>query len=212
MMKTKYLMLSVLFACTSMIVFAQSKTDTIKVWGNCETCKGKIEKAAMAARASAAEWSDETKLLVVSYDVSKTSNLDIQKKIASVGYDTQDVKATEAAYKKLDKCCQYKRPAQDTSGMKDMHGMHNKMGTDCMTIMSKTKNMNCSKEDCCSAECCDGNGCKNVSSCSPCSDANDCCKTKFGKGYYYIGSSCTIKIRTEPTVALNNANANCCKS
>src|SRR5215216_4383624 len=100
-MKTKYLMLSFLFACTSMIVFAQSKTDTIKVWGNCETCKGKIEKAAIAAGAATADWNDETKSLVVSYDASKTSNIDIQKKIASAGYDAQDVKATEAAYKKL---------------------------------------------------------------------------------------------------------------
>ena len=206
-------MLSFLFVCTSMIVLAQSKTDTIKVWGNCETCKDKIEKAAMTAGATAAEWNDETKLLVVSYDASKTSNIDIQKKIASLGYDTQDVKATEAAYKKLDKCCQYNRLTQDTSGMQTMHGMNNKMGNmNCMAMMSETKNMNCSKDDCCNSECCGNNGCKDVSSCSSCSDANDCCKTKFGKGYYYIGSSCTIKKRTEPTVIVNNATVNCCKS
>jgi mercuric ion binding protein len=210
-MKTKCLMLSILFACTSMIVLAQSKTDTIKVWGNCETCKGKIEKAAIAAGASAAEWNDETKLLVVSYDASKTSNLDIQGKIASAGYDTQDAKATEAAYKKLEKCCQYKRPAQDTSSMKDMHGMQ-QMRTDCMAMMSRTKNMNCSKDDCRNAECYGGSRCKDASSCSSCNDANDCCKTKFGKGYNYIGSSCTTKKTTGSTVVLSTATANCCKS
>ena len=102
-MKTKYLMLSLLFACASMITFAQAKTDTVKVWGNCETCKNKIEKAATDAGAASANWNDKTKLLVVSYDASKTSNNDIQKKIASVGYDTQDEKAPDAAYNGLEK-------------------------------------------------------------------------------------------------------------
>jgi hypothetical protein len=51
----------------------------------------------------------------VNYDAAKTSSLDIQKSIAAVGYDTQDVKADDAAYKKLPKCCQYKRetPGKD---------------------------------------------------------------------------------------------------
>ncbi len=120
-MKTKYGILSLLFVCFSIVTFAQSKTDSIKEWGNCETCKGKIEKAAKVAGAASANWSETSKMLVVSYDRSKTSNLDIQKKIASVGYDTQDVKATEESYKKLDKCCQYKRKAavQDSLSIKE---------------------------------------------------------------------------------------------
>jgi mercuric ion binding protein len=201
-MKTKYLMLSILFACISLISFAQSKTDTIKVWGNCEMCKSKIEKAAMAAGAESAEWSENTKQLIVSYDASKTSDSGIQKKIAAVGYDTQDVKAVDAAYKKLDKCCQYKRQdntSKDTGEMKDMHGMN---GT-CCNSDSFCKTENCNSAD---ANC--------GKDCSSCSNTNDCCKPQFGKGYYYIGSSCAILKRVTPTVVItgntNSAQVKCC--
>jgi hypothetical protein len=110
-MKVKYfLMAAFSFCCLN--VFAQTKTDTVKVWGSCEECKGKIEKAAKKAGAASADWNDETYLLVVNYNSDKTSALAIQKSIAAVGYDTQDVKADDAAYKKLPKCCQYKREEQ----------------------------------------------------------------------------------------------------
>ena len=115
-MKSKFGILAVIFSFVSVCSFAQAKTDTIKVWGNCEMCKGHIENAAKDAGATTASWSEVKKLLVVSYDTTATSNMDIQKKIAAAGYDTQDVKAEEASYKKLDKCCQYKRPEQKSSG------------------------------------------------------------------------------------------------
>jgi hypothetical protein len=38
--------------------------------------------------------------------------MNIEKEIAAVGYDTQDVKATDDAYHKLPKCCQYEREAK----------------------------------------------------------------------------------------------------
>ena len=107
-MKLKYVLLTALSFCSASL-FAQTKTDTVKVWGNCEECKNKIEKGAHKGGAVSADWSDETYLLVVNYDASKTSALDIQKEIAAVGYDTQDVKADDAAYKKLPKCCRYDR-------------------------------------------------------------------------------------------------------
>ena len=97
-------------------LFAQSKTDTVKVWGNCDECKDKIEKAAMKGGAVSAEWNEENYLLVINYNTDKTSPVDIEKEIASVGYDTQDVKASDDAYNKLPKCCQYKR--DEGSGVK----------------------------------------------------------------------------------------------
>ncbi len=109
-MKTlKLLVLCSALTLISVNSFAQSKSDTIKVYGNCDHCKEHIEKAATTAGATDANWSDETLLLVVNYDASKTNNLNIQKSIASFGYDTQDVKASDDAYKKLDKCCRYDR-------------------------------------------------------------------------------------------------------
>ena len=40
-MKLKCVLLAVMSVC-SVSLFAQSKTDTVKVWGNCEECKNKI--------------------------------------------------------------------------------------------------------------------------------------------------------------------------
>jgi mercuric ion binding protein len=209
-MKTKYLMLSLLFACPSMIIFAQAKTDTIKVCGNCGTCKNKIERAATEAGATSADWNSKTKLLVVSYDASKTSNMDIQKKIASVGYDTQDEKAPDAAYNSLEKCCQYKRGNADTTGVKDMKGM-NMSGTNCMAMMSNTKHMDCTTENCCNNECSGNNSCKDAALCTSPNATSDCCKTKFGKGYYYIGSSCAIEKRIGGITISSNNGTKCCK-
>jgi mercuric ion binding protein len=88
---------------------ATTKTETIKVWGNCSTCKAKIEKAAKADGVSKASWDTDSKLLTLVYDPSKVKSDDIQKKIAAVGYDTEKFKGDDKAYAKLDACCQYDR-------------------------------------------------------------------------------------------------------
>ena len=95
----------VMLAC--MTSFAQTKTEKIKVSGNCGSCEKHIETAAKQAGASKATWDRDTKILTVSYDVSKTSNDAIQKKVASVGYDTEKYVGDAKAYKGLDECCQY---------------------------------------------------------------------------------------------------------
>ncbi len=87
--------------------YAQSKTETIKVSGNCGTCEKHIETAAKQAGAKTAKWDKKTKVLTVTYDESKTSNDKIQQKIAAVGYDTEKYAGDEKAYKALDECCQY---------------------------------------------------------------------------------------------------------
>jgi len=113
-MKTQVsFLLSFLFLAT--FSFAQTadgpKTEKIKVWGNCDMCKSKIEKAAKAGGASYALWNEDAKLLTVKYTPSKTTSQKIQEKVAAAGYDTQDVTATDEAYKKLPDCCQYDRKA-----------------------------------------------------------------------------------------------------
>jgi len=87
--------------------FAQAKTETIKVSGNCSSCQKHIEIAAKSAGAEKAIWDKKTKVLTITYDASKTSNDAIQKKVASVGYDTEKYPGDEKAYKALDECCQY---------------------------------------------------------------------------------------------------------
>lgn len=203
-MKTKYFLLTMLLVSISAISFARSSSDTIKVWGNCDICKGKIEKAAKAAGAESADWNPETKMLTVSYDESKTSRLDIEKKIASVGYDTQDIKASNGAYNKLDRCCQYKRDTT-SKGMDDMKDMKDMKGSNGMNNMGGMKcgmkDMNSSNAACCK----DVAACGNSKDCTPdmqcckdkekgCTSCKDtgCCKTALGKGYNNIGSSCVI--------------------
>lgn len=85
------------------------KTDSMKVNGMCGMCKKTIEKNAIAAGASVANWDKKTKFLQVSYDPAVTNPIKIQTAVASAGYDTRDVKASDSAYFKLEECCQYDR-------------------------------------------------------------------------------------------------------
>ena len=90
------------------VLHAQDSAS-FKVFGNCESCKSRIEKAAKAAGATKADWSEDTKLIAVSFDASKTSADKIQQKIAAVGHDTEKYKSLENAYNKLPGCCKYER-------------------------------------------------------------------------------------------------------
>src|ERR1700754_797806 len=96
--------ISLAFVSTS---FAQDKTETIPVSGNCGMCKNNIEKAAKKAGATSADWNTESKILTVKYNSTATNAAKIQQGIAAVGYDTRDFKTTDAAYEKLHACCKY---------------------------------------------------------------------------------------------------------
>lgn len=86
-----------------------SKTETIKVWGNCGMCKTTIEKAAKSAGAKKAAWDADSKELKVTYSEKKSSSAKIQEAIANSGYDTQDFTAIKSAYDNLHGCCKYDR-------------------------------------------------------------------------------------------------------
>ena len=85
-----------------------TKTETLKVSGNCEMCKARIEKAAKLDGVSKAEWSTKTKMLAVTFDPAKTNMEQVGKKVAAAGHDTEKVKATDAVYDKLPGCCKYR--------------------------------------------------------------------------------------------------------
>ncbi len=109
---------SLLLLC--LFSFAQTKTqsaktESIKVWGNCDMCKSHIEKAAKAGGASYAVWNPDTKLLTVKYASFKTNGIKIQQKVAAAGYDTKDYTGDAKAYEDLDECCQYERKAIETA-------------------------------------------------------------------------------------------------
>ena len=98
-----------LFAQTTSGIPANHKTETFKVWGNCDMCKARIEKAVKSDGVTAADWNTKTKLLAVTFDPSKTNVDALSKKLASVGHDTEKYKATQEVYEKLPGCCQYER-------------------------------------------------------------------------------------------------------
>jgi periplasmic mercuric ion binding protein len=86
-----------------------AKTETFKVWGNCDLCKARIEKAVKVEGVTSADWSTKTKLLTVTFDPSKTGKDALSKIIALAGHDTEKFKTTETVYSNLPGCCQYER-------------------------------------------------------------------------------------------------------
>jgi len=88
---------------------AATKTETFKVWGQCEMCKSRIEKTAKAEGASNAFWDEKSQMLSVTFDPVKTNKDALSKKIASVGHDTEKYKAPDEVYAELPGCCHYER-------------------------------------------------------------------------------------------------------
>jgi len=84
-------------------------TSTFKVWGNCEMCKETIESSLKVDGISKADWNVDSKIMTVSYDEKKITLDQIQKNIASVGYDNEKYKGDDKAYSELAGCCQYDR-------------------------------------------------------------------------------------------------------
>jgi hypothetical protein len=152
-MKTlKSIFFSLLFISIATIGFAQTKSETIKVAGECGMCKTKIEKAAKGAGATYAVWDSESKQLSVKYNSTTSNAAKIQQSIAATGYDTQDYKATDASYNSLHECCKYERTAATEAKAK------------CCNSDQCDKGGNCSAD----AACCKDKAC--------CSEGADCCK------------------------------------
>jgi len=113
-MKTlKFIFTAVFAVVLSSTLFSQSnkvamKTETIKVSGNCEMCKTRIEKAAKVDGVVKAVWSDKTEMLTLVYNPAKVKSDDVQKKIAAVGHDTPKFKASAKVYNALPGCCKYR--------------------------------------------------------------------------------------------------------
>lgn len=115
-MKTLYFfLLSIAFSFIASTGFAQTKTETFAVSGECKMCKKKIETAAKAAGASYAVWDVDSKQIKIKYDAGTVTTAAIQQRIADAGYDTPTVKASDAAYDGLDDCCKYQRAGQDST-------------------------------------------------------------------------------------------------
>ncbi|MES2005513.1 MAG: cation transporter [Bacteroidota bacterium] len=109
-MKQVKVLLFFVLLFTASSIYAHDKTDTIRVsGGNCENCKQQIEKTLKVEGIIKAEWNAKNQLLIVTYASHTIRNIDIQKKIAEAGYDTEKQRATDEAYNKLEACCKYRK-------------------------------------------------------------------------------------------------------
>jgi len=97
---------------------------------------------------------------VVSFASANTSVIQIQQKIAEVGYDNAGARSTDAAYDKLHGCCKYDRVAAvaDPTCCKD-------------GVCSKAKEKKCCKDGQCTGsskkeDCCKGGKCSKEGNCT----------------------------------------------
>jgi periplasmic mercuric ion binding protein len=113
----KYILLLILIS--SFATLAQEKIikAKIKVYGNCTMCKQRIETALEVKGIKTATWSSETKELNVVYNKNKITEQKIHEIIASIGHDTDLVKAKDNIYSELPFCCLYRD--HDHSNIKD---------------------------------------------------------------------------------------------
>jgi copper chaperone CopZ len=107
-MKIKFLIAAILFISAAMN--AQVTTKILKVNGECGMCKKTIENACYGVKGlKTADWNSDSLTLTVSFDSTKTNSVAILKRVAMVGYDSEQFKAADKVYSKLHGCCQYDR-------------------------------------------------------------------------------------------------------
>ncbi len=89
-------------------IYAQEEIETtIKIQGNCNMCKNRIEKALEIPEVKYANWNKRSKSLKIIY--TSTITLDsLEKRIAMVGHDTPNYKAPDSIYNTLPECCLYR--------------------------------------------------------------------------------------------------------
>jgi len=201
--------LTAILSAVSAITFAQSKTESFQVSGNCGMCKSRIEKAAKTAGASAASWDEDTKQLTVTYNSSTSNTAKIQQQVAAVGHDNAGFKATMDVYNKLPGCCKYDKKAEEQAMDCCKDGKCKNEGN-CDKPCCKKEGMKagCKMEGhegkaCCSKEeakmdCCKDGKCKNEEHCDkPCCKKDaakmDCCKEGKCSKEGHEGKDCCKK-------------------
>jgi outer membrane receptor for ferrienterochelin and colicins len=95
---------------------SSSKIDTvlIKVFGNCELCKERIEQAAKGKGVKTAVWNIDSKMLMLIYNSSLTSRDKVLQRIADAGHDSELKKAKDVVYNGLPGCCLYRHGTMES--------------------------------------------------------------------------------------------------
>jgi copper chaperone CopZ len=96
------------------IAFAAEQNITLKVSGNCGSCKKRIVKAANSIDGvTDASWDKTKKLFSAKIDDTKTNVETVKKAILEAGYDVDEAKGNDEAYSKLPDCCKYRDVSHD---------------------------------------------------------------------------------------------------
>lgn len=106
----KNYVLLILFAIITSSAIGQKvtyATDTLKVYGNCDMCKERIENACDVVGIKRASWDEKTQMLKVVYRPDKISIEEVHQLCANAGHATSKLKADEEAYEHLHHCCKY---------------------------------------------------------------------------------------------------------
>lgn len=104
------LMVFVGYAAAAQDIKSKNAKYDIEVNGNCDQCKKRIERAAYSVSGvKSAVYEVDDQMLHLIINEEKTSLVDVQKAIAKVGHDTEDIKATDEDYSNLHHCCLYER-------------------------------------------------------------------------------------------------------
>ena len=117
-MKMKTMKYFLIFIClfVSISNYGQTSNENFitthfKVFGVCEQCKERIEKAAKIKGVKELDWDIDTKQLSITYDKATVSLEKIQNRIVGVGHDLDNKKAKDYIYQQLDACCHYRELA-----------------------------------------------------------------------------------------------------
>jgi copper chaperone CopZ len=105
-----------------------AKTESVKIYGNCEMCEKTIETAGSVKKIANVDWNKDSKMATITYDSTKTNQDEILKRIALAGYDSDKFLAPDDVYSKLAGCCQYERvnkTAIVSTAVIEDHSMHN---------------------------------------------------------------------------------------
>jgi outer membrane receptor for ferrienterochelin and colicin len=107
------ILLALLFSAMATVgqVKTTNVTDTavsFKVFGVCQQCKDRIEKAVKIKGVKSGIWNMETRQLALVYNPSQVSLEKIQNRIVAVGHDLENKKSVNAVYNALPKCCRYR--------------------------------------------------------------------------------------------------------
>lgn len=103
---------TVLFSL-SLIAGDTVKETEFKVSGNCGMCKTRIEKAMKIPEVKFAKWDKKSKMLKIAYTENAITADSLQKRLASVGHDTEKFKAETSVYENLPGCCLYRDGVSD---------------------------------------------------------------------------------------------------